>query len=154
MVLLGATTLLLAGVGVAGAAWIASGTGPAAGQAGTAQPVVIAAATASADLYPGGSGSVRLTVSNPNPYAVRLTQASFGAVTVAPVSGRTCAASTSNVSTVSAGPVTLGTPVDLAAGAASVPVVIPSALAMPTTAENGCQDATFTVAVTLTGTST
>jgi hypothetical protein len=32
--------------------------------------------------------------------------------------------------------------------------VIPSALAMPTTAENGCQDATFTVAVTLTGTST
>lgn len=138
------------GVGTAMAAWLAQGTGPANSKAITATDLTISAGTASADLYPGATGAVYLTVSNPNPYAVALTQASFGTVTTTPLSGKTCAAS--YITPVSAGPVTIST-VNLAAHAGPQTVTIPNALRMDSTAEDGCQGASFSVVVTLSGTS-
>ena len=145
------------GGGIAAAAWLVSGTGAATSQAATAVSLTVSPGTPTASLYPKpaagyGSpsvGAVVTTVSNPNPFPVQLTSATFGAVTATPLAGRTCAAS--NV--VATGPVTLATPVTLSAGAAGVAVTVPGALEMISAADNGCQGATFTVQVTLTGAS-
>ena len=145
------------GGGVAAAAWLVSGTGAASSQAASAVSLTVSAGTPTASLYPkpaagyGSSsvGAVYTTVSNPNPFPVQLTNATFGAVTATPLAGKTCAAS--NV--VAPAPVTLSTPVLLAAGASGVGVTIPGALEMISNADNGCQGATFSVQVTLTGAS-
>ena len=59
---------------VAFAAWTATGAGHGYAKAGTAEAVttIDASASTSAQLYPGGSGDVKLTVSNPNDYPVKL----------------------------------------------------------------------------------
>jgi hypothetical protein len=144
------------GGGIAAAAWLVSGTGAATSQAATAVSLTVSPGTPTASLYPKpaagyGSpsvGAVVTTVSNPNPFPVQLTSATFGAVTATPLAGRTCAAS--NV--VATGPVTLATPVTVAANS-TAPVTVPGALEMISAADNGCQGATFTVQVTLTGAS-
>jgi hypothetical protein len=148
---------VLVGGGIAAAAWLVTGTGAATSQAASAVSLTVSAGSPTASLYPKpaagyGSrsvGAVQATVANPNPFPVQLTSATFGAVTATPLAGRTCAAS--NV--VATGPVTLATPITLAAGASGVAVTVPGALEMLSTADNGCQGATFSVQVTLSGTS-
>jgi hypothetical protein len=147
--------VLVAG-GVAAAAWLVTGTGAATSQAATALSLTVSAGTPTASLYPKpaagyGSptvGAVQATVANPNPFPVQLTSATFGAITATPISGRTCAAS--NV--VAPGPVTFATPVTVAANS-SAAVTVPGALEMLSTADNGCQGASFSVQVTLSGAS-
>jgi hypothetical protein len=77
--------------GIAVAAWTSSGSGSGAAQSTTSINSVIAPGTSAADLYPGATQSVTVTVSNPNPYPVLVNSISAGSSLL--VNG-TCAAGT------------------------------------------------------------
>lgn len=64
--------------GLAFAAWTSTGAGTVAPKSTTDVASVIAPGTAAADLYPGATGSVTVTVSNPNPYPVLVNSISAG----------------------------------------------------------------------------
>lgn len=132
--------LLPAGVGVA--LWTASGSGSGAAKARSALDLVVTSGAAVGDLYPGASGKVYLSVENPNPYAVTLTGGSVTGITA--VSGSCTAADF----TLGSGTV----PSTAIAAGATASVVLDAALTMRSTAGNGCQGATVTVAATVTGT--
>lgn len=157
-------TLLLTGGGVAVASWTATGTGQGSARAANVTGLVVSAGSPLGNLYPlpadttpatgygsGTVGSVATTVANPNPFPVTLTSATLGPVTTTPLSGRTCA--TGSVLTTTSAPITLSPPVTLAANSAPTAVTVPGALYMVSTAEDGCQGATFSVPVTVTGAS-
>lgn len=149
---------LMLGGGVAWAAWTNTGTGAANAKATTATALVVTAGTPASTLYPeptGGYpnstvGAIYTTVANPNNYPVTVTTVSVGTVSITPQAGKTCAAG-SVVAT--AASMTLTTPVQLAANASATAVTIPSAVKMIATAEDGCQGASFSAPVTLTGAS-
>ncbi|MGY1988313.1 hypothetical protein ACI792_19005 [Blastococcus sp. SYSU DS0669] len=139
--------LALLGGSAAVASWLVDGTGPGSAKAATVAELGVSAGTPTASLYPGATGDLAARVSNPNPFPVMLTGATFGAVTVTPVDGRTCTAADVAVS----GPVSLSG-ITLPANSGT-DVTVPGALTMLTTAADGCQGATFTVEVTLSGAS-
>ena len=70
-----AAVVALVATGVIVAAWSTTGSGNGYAKAGTASALTIGDASAATvgDLYPGGSGAVKLKVTNPNPFAVRIT---------------------------------------------------------------------------------
>jgi len=148
---------VLVGGGVAAAAWMVTGTGTASSQAASAVSLTVTAGTPTASLYPKPStgyaspavGAVVALVDNPNPFPVKLTSATFGALTATPLAGRTCTAA--NV--VAPAPVTLATPITLPANSVDTAVTVPGALEMISNADNGCQGASFGVSVTLSGAS-
>ena len=157
-------TLLLTGGGVAVASWLASGTGQGSARAASVTGLVVSAGSPVGALYPlpadttpatgygsGTVGSVATTVSNPNPFPVTITSATVGSATASPVGGRTCAAG--SVLPTTTAPISLDPPVTLAAGSAPTPVTVPGAVYMVATAEDGCQGASFSVPVTVTGAS-
>ena len=78
----------LFGASVAFAAWSSTGSGSATAQATTSTNSVIAAGTSAANLYPGATNSVTVTVSNPNPYPVIVNSISAGSSALV---NRTCA---------------------------------------------------------------
>jgi hypothetical protein len=130
-----ALMLVVFGASVAVAAWTQTGTGSGSAKAVTAVSSTIATSAATADLYPGKSGgSVYFTVDNPNPYAVNYTSLAVGAVT-------------------SSDPTPVAVSVAVPAGASATAKTVSGVTNMPSTAVNGCQGVTFTVALTLTGTS-
>ncbi|MGY1686841.1 hypothetical protein ACI8AK_14730 [Geodermatophilus sp. SYSU D00867] len=140
-----AGTVLFGGGGAATAAWVAQGDGDADATALSAQPILVDdQAEPVADLYPGGTGDVVLRLRNPNPYAVTLTTVQYGTVT-----GGCAAGSVVPVQTT----VTLAQPIRLEEDSAVQTVTFPDVVRMLPTAPNECQRATFTVPVTLTGTS-
>jgi hypothetical protein len=156
--------VLLFGGGVAVASWTATGTGQGSARAASVSGLVVTAGSPLGALYPlpadttpatgYGSGtvdSVSTTVANPNPFPVTITSATIGSVTTTPLSGRTCA--TGSVLPTSSAPIALSPPVTLAAGSAPTAVTVPGALYMVSTAEDGCQGASFSVPVTVTGAS-
>jgi hypothetical protein len=137
----------LGAAGVAVAAWLTSGSGAPALSGGTAlaptTTAVAGSAVTSGLLTPGATGTAALTVTNPNPYRVRVaTIAAAGAATAAGGIG-TCA--TTGVSFVPQNP-----PGIVLVPAASTTLVLPGAVAMSTASETGCQGATFAVPVTVT----
>jgi hypothetical protein len=140
--------IVLAG-GVAIALWSASGSGSGTTKAITAQTLTVtAAATPTADLFPGASGALQFTVTNPNPYPVSMTAISYGSVTSSDQAN--CPASNLTLGAGGA----LGTPISVPASGTSGAASVPSAATLAVSAPNGCQGVTFTVAVTLTGTQT
>lgn len=148
---LSATTAAVgAGVGVASAVWTASGSGAGAGAALTAKTLVVTAVTpgpSGASLYPGGpAGWVYLTIQNPNPYAVTITNMSWGT----PVSTSTASCPNSNVS-LDAGSPTSGFSISVAANTTSSPLQVFGVLDLAHTAPDGCQGVVFDVPVTVTG---
>jgi len=148
-VVLGVIFALVLG-GVAVAAWLTSGTGPAQGQAVTAQNLTVTARSGPADLYPGGpAGAVYFTVSNPNPYPVTLTGVTYGAI-----SGGAggCTATAPNIVLAATPPATI-TPSLVVPASGSSDGSLAGVLSMPTTAANECQGATFLVQITVTGAS-
>ena len=73
-VALAVVNALVLGVGSAYAAWGVSGSGTGASVAGSAQGLTLTAATTgSSVLYPGGTSDVVLTITNPNPFVVSVT---------------------------------------------------------------------------------
>ncbi|MCU1392593.1 MAG: exported protein of unknown function [Ilumatobacteraceae bacterium] len=137
--------------GIAAANWNASSSGSAAGKAISATPLTItAAASPTADLYPGATGGIQFTVTNPNPYPVSLSgwtasALASGDTTNCPVSGNVSLATSTG---------TLGTPIAIAAGATTAVQTISGVISMTNTAANGCQGVTFTVTLNMTGTQT
>ena len=70
----GVATLALVGTGIAFAAWTSTGTGSGTADATSAVDLTVNVGDASG-LYPTGSKTATFTVTNPNPYAVKLTGA-------------------------------------------------------------------------------
>ena len=136
------TVMLTAGVAVA--LWTANGTGSGNARALTAQTITVNATTGTADLYPGfNGGDVHFTLTNPNPYAVTFDSMTPGAIT----SSNPGACPASNVTASSAAGLSLPVGANATSGAQSIANVV----SMGSTAPDGCQGVTFTIALTLTG---
>jgi hypothetical protein len=157
---LGSLFLLVVGASAAYAAWHASGIG-----LGTAKTIgavnltIVADTGHGSDLYPGASGAIYFTITNPNPYPVSLTSASLGTPRNQD-SASTCQASTNGVTnvTVTGGsiPVSIGVPARAGTGVANPAAVsanLPGAIQMTMQADPSCQSQIFLVPVTLSGAS-
>ena len=142
------TVLVLAAVGLVYAAWTTNGSGSGYAKAGTAQALttVDVSATTSASLYPGTSGDVKLQISNPNPYAVRVTAVSGNGTITADAGHSGC--TTTGVSFANQSSLTI----DIAASS-STTSTLTGAASMSNASLNACQGATFTIPVSLTGAS-
>ena len=141
-------------IGVAVAAWTTGGSGSGQAQAGSATSMTISAGTPGSSLYPTASADVAATVSNPNPYKVHVSSISLGAVSV-----------DAGHSGCNLGSVTVTSPQDNSSSGWDVPaksgavngslnVDLTSAISMSNAANDSCQGATFTIALTATGAST
>jgi hypothetical protein len=146
--------IVLLAVAVGGAAnayWRASGSGTASGTTGTTTSVTLSPGTATAELYPGGTTDIELTVGNPNPSPVRLV--SLGPDTSRGTGGFSVDAGHSGCTPLSTLSLALrtnggaGWTVPARAGAVdgALAITLTGALAMSTSAANACQDASFTV---------
>jgi len=155
--IIGTTVVLLMSGGVAYASWTQGGSGVAAAKATTVTPLTVTSGAPAGVLYPKPSGgypstaigAVYTTVANPNTYAVQVTAVTIGTITITPLAGQTCAAGSVIAST--AGPMTLTTPLTIPAGSSGTAVTVPGAIEMVPTATDGCQGASFSVPITLTG---
>lgn len=136
---------------VALASWLASGTGSGYAEAGNAQGLTTSAATPTGDvLYPGGVGDLEITINNPNPYPVSVTQiARVGGLpgTITSDAGAACDAST-GVVTNGTWPLTVS--IDIAANSSETRS-LNNVLAMTNSSDTTCQGAIFTVPVTVSG---
>jgi hypothetical protein len=148
--IIGAVTLLvMTAATFVYAAWTVNGSGSGYAKAGSSQALttVDVSASTSATLYPGVSGDVKLQISNPNPYAVRVT-AVTGNGTITPDAGHAAGCTTTGVSFANQSSLTI----DIAANS-STTSVLTGAVSMSNASSNGCQGATFTIPVSLTGSS-
>jgi hypothetical protein len=148
IIISGVTILALATAGLVYAAWTTSGSGSGYAKATSAQALTTddVSATTTAQLYPGGTGDVKLKINNPNPYPVRVTDvARTGAITA---TGGTGTCTTTGVTFTDQ----TGQTIDIAANG-STSVTLNNAAAMSNASDNGCQGATFTIPVSLTGAS-
>ena len=134
----GTTVVTLFGVGVAFAAWTNTGDGSGAVTAGSAQPLTVTVSGVSG-LVPTKSVNVPFTVTNTNPYDVKLTTAHLQNVAVTGAPGCDPAVLTGSDVAVS----------DVVAPAATSPSRnFP--VTMSNTATDACQGATFTVTLRVT----
>jgi hypothetical protein len=140
-------TVTLAGVatGYYRSVVASTGTGSAA-TSGVTAPTFTVTGTVSTGLYPGGPGAtMTVTVHNANSRAIAVQSlASAGTVTVSGASG-TC---TTTGLTVNAAPSAL--PASVPAGS-TVTLTLTGAVTMGLTADSGCQGATFTIPLKVTG---
>jgi len=145
-----AAAAALIGGGVAWATWTASGSGTGSALAYTAQTVTLNAValnSSSASLFPGGpAGNVYFTVTNPNPYPIKITNIAWGTPTSANPSA--CA---NSVISVDAGAPTSGFNITVAANGTSAAVQVNSVLDLSSSATDACQGNAFNVPLTVTG---
>jgi hypothetical protein len=133
---------------VAFAAWTATGSGSGYAKATNAQALttVDVSASTTATLYPGATGDVLLSIHNPNPYPVTVTDVvSVGAIdsnTTAACDGSTGVTFTDQT----------GLDLDVPAGADAT-FTLSGSVAMDNSSHTSCQGAVFTIPVTLTGAS-
>ena len=140
--------MVVAGGATFGSWAVGSSAGSGYAKALTAQNLTLNDASAStvADLYPGGSGAVKLSVTNPNPFAVTITGVT-GAGTITSDKGAACDASTGVTFTNTTG-------LSQAVGAgATVTFSVAGKVAMSNASDNTCQGAVFSVPITLAATS-
>lgn len=129
--------------GAVAAYWTATGSGSGSASSLSAQAITVSATTGTADLYPGFTdGDLSFTAANPNPYPVTFTSYTAGTVTSSdPVN-----CPSTNVTVVD-GTISL----TVAAGASGVATTLPDVVTMIAAAPDGCQDKSFTVDLTLSG---
>jgi hypothetical protein len=142
------TLIVMTAVGFVYAAWITNGSGSGYAKAGTSQALttVDVSASTAATLYPGVSGDVRLQISNPNPYNVRVTGVT-GNGTITPDAGHS-GCTTTGVSFTNQSGLTIDIPAN-----SSTTTTLTGAASMSNASLNACQGATFTIPVSLTGAS-
>ena len=157
---LGALLLLIIGSTVAYANLVIHGIGFGTARTITAVSLTVTADTGhAADLYPGVSGAVYFTITNPNAFPVTLTSASLGTPHNAD-SASACQASTKGTTnlTVTGGALAINITVPARAGTgvgnpAAVGASLPGAIQMTMQADPSCQSQVFLVPVTLLGAS-
>ena len=136
-------TLALVGTGIAFAAWTSTGTGNGSADATSATDLTVTVGNASG-LYPTGSKTATFTVTNPNPYDVKLTGADAATNFDVDAGHSGC-----NLSSLSSAAQTL-TDVIPAGGTSSSHTVTVS---MDNTANDFCQGADFSFDLTVHGAS-
>lgn len=145
----GAVTILVFGaVGLVYAAWTTTGSGSGYAKAGSsaALTTIDVSASTTASLYPGVDGNVVIKINNPNSYPVRVTDVTGnGAITAD--SGHTGCVTTGVTFTNQTGKT-----IDIAANS-STQTTLNNAAHMSNASDNGCQGATFTIPVSLSGAS-
>ena len=148
LIVTGVTLTVMTAVGFVYAAWTTSGAGSGYAKAGTGQSLttVDVSASTGATLYPGATGDVKLQISNPNPYAVRVTAVSGNGTITADAGHSGC--TTTGVTFTNQSGLTIDVP-----ASSSTTTTLTGAAAMSNASLNACQGATFTIPVTLTGTS-
>lgn len=139
--------------GAANAYWRAAGAGTGSGAAATTTPVTLSAGSPTANLYPGGSANVMLTVTNSNSSAVHIstlslatTQGTGGFSVDAGHSG--CAVATLSFTTQTNGGAGWNIAAKVGAVDGTLAVTLTNALAMGIGAANACQGATAAVYLT------
>jgi hypothetical protein len=141
---------VLAGSGVAFATWMVTGSGTGSALANTAQTVTlnaVALSSSSASLFPGGpAGNVYFTVTNPNPYSVKITSVAWGT----PVSANPSSCASSLISVDAAAPTT-GLSLTIPAGGTSPAVQVNGVLDLSASATDTCQGNLFNVPITASG---
>jgi hypothetical protein len=135
---------------VAYAAWTASGSGSGYAKASSAQALstVSAAADTTAQLYPGGSGDVKIRIVNPNPYNVTVTDITGNGAIVTTDNTAACDAST-GVTFTSQSSLSLVVP----ANSTGTLFSLTGAASMSNASDNSCQGKTFSIPVSLSGAS-
>lgn len=154
----GALAVGLMAVGIAFAAWTASGTGNGYAKATTAAALSSddASASTTGQLYPGGEGDVVLTVRNPNPYPV-LVKGIADNATITSSKGANCNGSTGvtfddftyDSATMTAATYTV--PAKSAGVDGSKTITLANAANMSNASHNDCQGAVFTIPVSISG---
>ena len=140
----GAGLLVLILGGVATALWSGNGSGTGRAASLSAQTITVSATTGSADLYPGFTqGDLYFVANNPNPYPVTFTAFTEGGITSS--NQATCPAANITVDDSSA--INLIVPANAVAQALSIANIV----TMSSGAPDGCQNKTFDITVTLTG---
>jgi len=136
--------------GLAYAHWSASGSGAGSGTTGTNLAVTLSPGTPAANLYPGGSADVVLSVSNSNPSPVYIgslaldtSQGTGGYDVDAGHPG--CVVTTLSFTTQTNGGAGWTVPAKVGAVNGALPVTLSDALAMGADAANACQGASSTV---------
>ena len=142
------TLVTITAVAFVYAAWTTNGSGSGYAKAGSSQALttVDVSASTAATLYPGVSGDVKLQISNPNPYAVRVTGVS-GNGTITPDAGHS-GCTTTGVTFTNQSSLTIDVP-----ASSSTTTTLTGAAAMSNASLNACQGATFTIPVALSGAS-
>jgi hypothetical protein len=156
---IGMPLAVVAATGIAFAAWTSTGTGSGYAKATTASTLstVDVSASAVAQLYPGGSGDLKVKFDNPNPYPVEITSISQnGAITSDKDANCTDAQGSTHPTGVSFA--TQSGPWDVPAhttadGDGVLAVTLQGAVSMTNNSDDGCQGALFTVPVTFSGAS-
>ncbi|QYG92824.1 hypothetical protein HC251_10545 [Iamia sp. SCSIO 61187] len=131
-------------IGVAAALWSSDATGGGQAEARTAETVTVAAATGTADLYPGFTdGDLTFTLDNDNPYPITFTSADAGTVTSSDEAG--CPASLVTVDDAT------GLELDVAAEATTATLTVADVVSLDVSAEDECQGVVFSIELTLSG---
>ncbi|MDQ1689097.1 MAG: hypothetical protein QOK42_2072 [Frankiaceae bacterium] len=153
-VALGAINVAVLASGTAYAFWATTGSGSGVAKAGTASPLTTVTATAAVTglLYPNGpAGDLTVTFRNPNTFPVKITNLSGnGTVTAA---GGTGTCTTTGVAVTAQSGLALIVPAKSGGTDGSLTSTLTGAVSMDNTSQDGCQNATFTVPVTFSGTS-
>ena len=135
---------LLAQAGLAYAYLSSGGSGTGYATVGRPVSITVSAATPASGLYPGTTGGVYFTVTNPNAFELRLTK-----VTEATIVGSSGTCPPTNLAVTGLPAVAL----TVSAGATTGTETIPRLVMLSPTAPTSCQGVTFTVSLTLTGVS-
>lgn len=143
----------LALVGLVYAAWTTNGGGNGYAKAGTATSLttIDVSATTAATLYPGVSGDVYLKIDNANPYPVTVTAVSGSGSITADAGHAGC--TTTGVTFTNQSSLSIVVPAKSGGVDGTVSSTLTGAASMSNASLNACQGATFTIPVTLTGTS-
>jgi len=144
-----AVVAALAASGGAFAYFTSPGNGSGGAAVGAPAELTITAVTPTAELlYPGGAGEIDATISNPNPFSVRINSLVLGGAGITVDSGHSgCDTSAVHYSTQSNGGAGWDVPARVDATDGTLAVQLAGALGMDTSAANACQGATFTVSL-------
>jgi hypothetical protein len=148
------TMTALAVVGLVYAAWTTTGGGSGYAKAGTAQALstVDVSASTTATLYPGGpAGDVTIRISNPNTYPVTVTGVTGNGAITADAGHASC--TTTGVSFTNQTGLSISVPAKSGGVNGETQTTLSGAASMSNASVNGCQGATFTIPVTLSGAS-